>query len=221
MVIDSSADLLLRLHELKLMNDDRFPHWWRHYGTWWILPEAILTQQTQWPKVEASVANLIHLGYDTPEKLIRAEQWKIAQAITPAGFYNQKTNRILALIKGMIDRFGDFETFAGEVEREWLLAHKGVGFESADAILCYGCKRPVMVVDAYTQRLLAALGFEMEDYHDIQGWLASGIENEFDRIESTLSLSLELTYAYFHGLIVEYAKRYSARSGMEIAALRA
>ncbi len=221
MPIENGADLLLRLHALNLIEPERYPHWWRHYGSWWIIPEAILTQQTRFEKVEASVANLIHLGYDTPEKLAAAEQWRVAQAIVPAGFYNQKAVRILSLINGLIETYGDFEHFVAEVSREWLLAHKGVGFESADAILCYGCQRPVMVVDRYTQRLLAALGFEMEEYHDIQAWLTGGIEGEFDRIEAALGLTPELTYAYFHGLIVEYCKDHARRSGMDIAKLSA
>ncbi len=218
-MIENGADLLLKLHALELIEPARYPHWWRSYGSWWIIPEAILTQQTRFEKVEASVDNLIQLGYDTPKKLIAAEQWRVAQAIAPAGFYNQKAVRIRALLSGMLEAFGDFESFCDGVSREWLLEHKGVGFESADAILCYGCQRPVMVVDRYTQRLLSALGYEMEAYEDIQAWLAGSIEGEFDRIEATLGLSLELTYAYFHGLIVEYCKDHAKRSGMEVAKL--
>jgi endonuclease-3 related protein len=218
-VIETSADLLLALHKLRLIEGDRY--WWRNYGTWLILPEAILTQQTQWANVERSMENLFKLGLDAPEKIASAERWILAQAIAPAGFYNQKAERIALLLQKMIKDYGDFESFAENTDRQWLLACKGLGFESADSILCYGCKRAVMVVDNYTAKLLAALGREFESYDDIQDWLKSGVEGEFDRAQSELGklgLSLELTYAYFHGLIVEFCKTQK-RGAIDAAAL--
>ncbi|GHV06106.1 3-methyladenine DNA glycosylase [Campylobacterota bacterium] len=203
----SGADLLLALHALGLITDDRYPRWWRHYGEWWVAIEAILTQQTRWEKVEASVNNLVQIGLDTPAKLLGAEVWTIAQAIAPAGFYNQKADRIVRLLRAIERDFGSFEGFAGEVSREWLLEQKGIGFESADSILCYGCRRAVMVVDSYTQRLLSALGNEFDDYNELQSYLMNGVESEFDRIYKIVPIELELTYAYFHGLIVEFCKK--------------
>lgn len=212
----SSMDLFLALHKLDLIESDRYPHWWRNYGSWWILPEAVLTQQTKWENVEKSVANLKQLGLDSMEKLANAEAWMVAQAITPAGFYNQKTARILSLAKNIVDEFENFENFCESVDREWLLNQKGIGFESADAILCYGCKKEVMVVDSYTHKLLTALGYEFEDYHEIQSWLENGIESEFDE---SLGLDLNKTYAYFHGLIVEFNKQHRTKAGYNLEIL--
>ncbi|MDR2034482.1 MAG: 3-methyladenine DNA glycosylase [Helicobacteraceae bacterium] len=217
-MIETSADLLLALSRLSLIEGDRYPHWWRNYGAWLILPEAILTQQTRWEKVEKSVENLIKLGLDSPEKLARADRLIVARAIAPAGFYNQKADRIISLLDFMLKEFGDFENFAASVDRERLLAQKGIGFESADSILCYGCQRAVMVVDSYTARLLSALGREFDDYDEIQNWLVFGVENEFNRVKKELNLSLELTYAYFHGLIVEFCKNQK-RGSLNILAL--
>jgi endonuclease-3 related protein len=205
-VIETSADLLLALDALGLIADDRYPRWWRSYGSWAVLPEAILTQQTQWANVERAMANLFALNLDSMAKIAAADLALVASAIAPAGFYNQKAKRIIALLKQAIEDFGDFESFALGVDRRWLLEREGVGYESADSVLCYGCKRAVMVVDNYTARLLAALGREFGEYDDIQGWLIEGVEGEFDRVQAKLNLSLELTYAYFHGLIVEFSK---------------
>jgi endonuclease-3 related protein len=77
--------------------------------------------------------------------------------------------------------------------------------ESADAILCYGCGREVMVVDKYTQQLLAALGREFEDYDELQAWCMEGFRDEGH---------LAREFALFHGMIVEYMKRY--KKGREI-----
>lgn len=204
-------DLFIALDRLDLIGSDRYPHWWRNYGTWWILPEAILTQQTKWENVEKSIQNLIDLRFSTIDSLANAPAWMVAQAITPAGFYNQKTARILTLLQHLLNDFGDFEGFCAEVSREWLLDQKGIGFESADAILCYGCKREIMVVDNYTHKLLSALGMEFEDYHDMQSWFHDGIESEFGKIKE-LGLDLATTYAYLHGMIVEFGKQYKTNT---------
>ena len=209
-------DLFVALDKLDLMPKDRYPHWWRNYGSWWILPESILTQQTKWENVEKAVDNLKALKFDSVDRLANAPAWMVAQAITPAGFYNQKTARILALMQNIVSEFGDFENFCPNVTRDWLLAQKGIGFESADAILCYGCKGEVMVVDSYTHKLLSAIGFEFEDYHEIQSWLTSGIESEFS---SDLGLTLAQTYAYFHGLIVEFNKQHKTKDGYRLELL--
>ncbi|MDR2151645.1 MAG: 3-methyladenine DNA glycosylase [Helicobacteraceae bacterium] len=217
-MIETSADLLLALDKLRLIADDRYPRWWRSYGTWQVLPEAILTQQTQWANVERSMANLFALGLDSIQKIAQADRQTLARAIAPSGFYNQKAERILTLLKRTLNDFGDFETFALNVDREWLLSRKGVGYESADAILCYGCKRAVMVVDRYAAKLLAAFGREFDEYDEIQRWLSAGVEDEFDRVYSALNLDLEMTYAYFHGLIVEFCKRQK-RAAFDISEL--
>jgi endonuclease-3 related protein len=205
-VIDTAADLLLALDNLRLIADDRYPRWWRSYGTWAVLPEAILTQQTKWANVERAMANLFALGFDSAEKIASLDRATLARAIAPAGFYNQKAERIIALLQRALEEFGDFENFALSVDRKWLLSRRGVGYESADSILCYGCKRAVMVVDNYSAKLLSALGREFGEYDEIQRWLIAGVEEEFDRVKMTLNLTLELTYAYFHGLIVEFCK---------------
>ena len=205
-MIDNSADLLIALDRLKLINDDRYPHWWRNYGSWWVIVEAILTQQTKWENVEKSVENLKILGVKSLETLLDVEAWKIAQAFAPAGFYNQKASRVLQLAKRVLRDFGSFERFCENVEREWLLECKGIGFETADSILCYGCKKAVMTADNYSAKLLAALGFETEEYGAVQEWLISGVEAERARIAEILPLSDAKLYAYFHGLIVEFCK---------------
>ena len=45
-----------------------------------------------------------------------------------------------------------------EMLRPKLLAVKGIGPETADSILLYGLKKPIFVVDAYTQRILHDMG---------------------------------------------------------------
>lgn len=205
-MIDSSADLLLKLHSMGLISGDRFPFWWPGYGTWIVLVTAILTQQSQWRRVEQSVNNLFAAGLDSSQKLLSADWEVVARAIAPSGLYNQKSRRVVKLFEAMKADYGTFEDFARLVTREWLLEREGVGYESADAILCYACKRPVIAADRYAAKLLALLGRETEGYEETQNYLNDGVKNEFSRIEKVLGLSLEATCAYFHGAIVEFMR---------------
>ncbi len=103
-------------------------------------------------------------------------------AITPSGFKNQKAIRLRILAKNIIDDFQTFEEFCSKVDRTWLLKQKGIGLETADAILCYSCKQDYFVVDSYTQRLLKRFGYEFESYEELQAWCEYGINQNYDKI---------------------------------------
>ena len=64
-----------------------------------------------------------------------------------------------------------------------------------------------MVVDKYTQKLLASKGIEFFEYEDIQYFMQSGIESRFDEISDENENNLNLCYARFHGMIVEKMKK--------------
>lgn len=219
----TSYDLFRRLYHLDLLEaSDTL--WWPHAGSFDVVVGAILTQQTQWPKVEASLDNLRRLQLLSPEAIIKSPQWIIAQAITPSGFYNTKAQRLIALCQAMINDFEDFDTFRESVTRSWLLHQKGIGAETADAILCYGCGRDEMVVDSYTARLLQALGvFDQDElfYETIKEWLCDGIHSHWDDLLSLYPYrpSHHQVYSQFHGMIVEFCKKYKSKDGCHIEVL--
>jgi endonuclease-3 related protein len=95
--------------------------------------------------------------------------------IRPSGFYRNKARNLIALAHHLLSDFGSFEAFAANVSRSWLLARRGIGPESADAILNYACYREAFVVDSYTARLLDALGIEVHGYDAVQQWCRAGI----------------------------------------------
>lgn len=124
--------------------------------------------------------------------------------IKNAGFHNQKSTRIITFCKNILQDFGDFESFAANVDREWLLSQKGIGNESASSILNYALLRDEMVVDKYTQRLLFELGYEFDDYYDIQSFLLKELEKAEFLYDFDISKAQIL--ARFHGKIVECCK---------------
>jgi endonuclease-3 related protein len=197
------------------------PLWWPQSNTFEVVIGTILTQQTKWERVEESLTNLKEHGFLSLEALSKTDSQQIAMLVKPSGFYNTKAQRIQMLCTHILNDFGTFEAFQDEVSREWLLAQKGVGLESADSILCYGCEREVFVVDSYTQRLLGALGYVFEDYEQIQEWMQEGIEENLEKIQDIYKYKIELhtIYARFHGKIVEYAKRFIRGKHVDITLL--
>ncbi len=80
----------------------------------------------------------------------------------PAGFYRQKAKYLKIFSQYCLEKHeGKLEVwFQKPLEelREDLLQITGIGPESADSILLYAAEKPVMVVDAYTKRILARVG---------------------------------------------------------------
>ncbi|MGB6020496.1 MAG: 3-methyladenine DNA glycosylase [Sulfurimonadaceae bacterium] len=207
-MIDSGYDLFLALQKLDLLEDSP-EHWWPNAYTFEVLVGTILTQNTQWTRVEVSLENLRTNQIITLEDLAEVEMELLLESVRPSGFHKAKSKNIQTLCQNIISDFGDFERFQDEVSREWLLSQRGIGPESADAILCYGCRREVMVVDKYTQQLLQALGREFDVYEDLQSWCVGGFKSD----------DLHHDLALFHGMIVEYMKRYKKGKQINIAPL--
>ena len=206
--ISSSYDLLCFLKEQNLI-DEKYEFWWPSNDSFEILLGAILTQNTKWTNVEKSLDNLKKLNINSLEKLSNMNLEELIIAITPSGFKNQKAIRLIVLAKNIIDDFQTFEEFCLKVDRTWLLKQKGIGLETADAILCYSCKQDYFVVDSYTQRLLKRFGYEFESYEELQAWCEYGINQNYDKILTLYDYEITINkiYARFHGKIIEFMKR--------------
>ena len=199
----NAVDILKFLEDKNLL-DNKPLYWWPNAGTFEVVIGAVLTQNTTWKNVEKSLLNLkdfLHL-----EKFLILKEDEIKQKIKPSGFYNQKSKRLYNLARDIKKDFEDFDTFAKKVTREWLLSKKGIGEESADSILCYGCFRDEMVIDAYTKRLLKKFDIEFKKYSQYKSFLQDGIKDS-DILKSNYKNDLNLCFARFHGMIVEYNKR--------------
>mgnify|MGYP000935459724 CR=1 FL=1 len=213
----SATELFIALFRAVKIKDFR---WWPAFGSFEVVVGAILIQNTAWSNADAALQNLRSKGLLGLDGIAGLDEAELAEIIKVSGFYNQKARRLSLLCKAIIADFGDFESFKSGVSREWLLARKGIGAESCDAILCYACERVVMVADSYSARLLGALGYEFESYDELSAWLG---ELEFERIYEFVNSAnfpcdaaakaekLENengVYALFHGLIVEFCKAH-------------
>ena len=195
----SSKELYAFLKAKKLL-DNSPKWWWPNAGSFEVVVGAILTQNTTWKNVEKSLENLE--GFLELTAFSNLDEATLKEMIKPSGFYNQKAPRLLMLSKNILNEFGTFEAFQKMVSRDWLLAQKGVGEESADAILCYACLRDEMVVDSYTKRLLKKFDVSFKKYEEYKEFLESDFRKEFNKAE------LFEIFTAFHGMIVEYNKHY-------------
>ncbi|WP_419770477.1 MAG: 3-methyladenine DNA glycosylase [Candidatus Marinarcus sp.] len=205
--MNNSFELLVFLKEKKLLeNSPEF--WWPSHGCFETLVGAILTQNTKWSNVEKSLVNLKSAELLTLERMANVDIEVLIFAITPSGFKNQKAVRLKQLCKNIIGQFGNFENFQKTVTRDWLLEQKGIGCESADAILCYTCAQDEMVVDKYTHKLLKSFGYEFESYEQMKAWCEYGINEYFDKIVQIYGFDITLNkiYCRLHGKIVEFMK---------------
>ena len=138
-----------------------------HYGKqyWWNDPNRItdwismiLIQQTTQENTEKALANLE--GKLSVEALHAMELNTLQEYIRPAGFYKQKSTYIKALMEWYVSHGASlqkFEAIPTEELRKELLCIKGVGEETADAMLLYIFERKVFIADQYAMRLLNRL----------------------------------------------------------------
>lgn len=221
MAPEHSVDLLARLLALDLDVTSRDPWWWPQSGTFSMVVGAILTQQSRYQNVERSLQNLRRFGDITPLSLSSMSLASLSECIRPSGFYRVKAERLRLLAEAILQDYGDFDAFRRQVDRAWLLRQTGIGQETADAVLCYGCFREAMVVDAYTQRLLSGFGMQFTGYETLQSWLVSGVEARPAQVVALLGeIPRARVYALYHGLIVEYAKQHSRGREIDVTSLR-
>jgi endonuclease-3 related protein len=134
-------------------------HWWPGRTPYEIAAGAVLTQHTAWANAARAVAALRARGLLTAPRLARLSAAALARVIRPAGTPRVKARRLLALTRWLLQAGGGGFTALrtrplGPLRRR-LLAVRGLGPETADAILLYAANRPVFVADAYARRVLA------------------------------------------------------------------
>jgi len=163
---------------------------------------AILGQNTTFTSVVKALGNLKALNALSPEGFKALDENTLKTAIRPVGYFNQKARYSLAFLDFFSSLKGDVPT------RKALLAVVGVGEETADSMLLYAYGQPEFVVDAYTKRILFALGFieEKAKYHSVkmlmQEALLEGVIPKEERVK---------VYQEYHALLVAHAKEHYSK----------
>ena len=175
--------------------------WWPGDGPLEIAVGAILVQNTAWRNVEQAIANLKMSGTLSVDGLLALAPAELAERIRPVGYFNRKAERLRAFLLFLRDRYeGQWERLRSEPTaklREALLGVKGIGPETADAILLYAVGHPVFVVDTYTYRVFTRHGLAAEE---------SGYE-ELQAVADSFPQDLERN-GEFHALLVRVGQDY-------------
>jgi endonuclease-3 related protein len=156
-----------------------------------IIIGAVLTQNTAWRNVEKALENLKRYGELSLGFVRQASAKELEELIKPSGFYRLKAQRL----KHIAEFFNPTD-LVEKVSREGLLKVKGIGKETADAILLYAGGRLSFVIDAYTKRLFKRLYGLDGGYEDLKSYVEENIPKDLT------------IYKEFHALIDEHAKAY-------------
>lgn len=180
--------------------------WWPARTRLEVILGAILTQNTSWQNASLALKQLRRAGMLALPKLQRASASELEKLIQPSGFCRQKARTIRNFLAWLdLTCGGSLATMFGRDSarlRGELLAIKGLGPETVDAILLYAGGQPYFVADAYTRRILSRHSLLPND-------ASYAAAQEF--LHSHLPADAKL-FNEFHALLVEVGKRRCQRS---------
>jgi endonuclease III related protein len=187
-------------------------HWWPGRNRFEIIVGAILVQNTAWKNVERAIANLRAAKFLFPAAIRGVSSATLAKHLRPSGYFRQKSKTLKAFVAFLYENHGGslnrFFATSTELLRGQLVAVRGIGPETADAILLYAGKHAVFVVDAYSRRIL-------ERHHLLPPDAQTNSRRSYEKIRSLFETHLPRDpqlFNEFHALIVETGKRYCRKS---------
>ncbi len=179
------APQLLAAHQRLLAHYDvdRW-HWQADTSALDVCLGAILVQHTAWTNVEKALVGLRDAEVDSLEAIAALSEDELAALIRPAGTPGVKARRLKIFVELVLSHGGFDALFSLSTPelRSTLLATYGIGPETADVILLYAARRPVVVHDAYTARLCRRLGIGPagDGYEAWRAWLDEHLPSDLD-----------------------------------------
>jgi endonuclease-3 related protein len=184
----------------KLLSHFGRQYWWPAKTHFEVIIGAFLTQQTNWKNAQQAIENLEVKGLLEPHYLATAQHNYVEVLIRQSGFYKQKAKRIISFSQYLVARHEGSLTklFSRPKEqiRKELLSLKGIGPETADAILLYSANKLSFPIDTYTIRLCERLGFKRLHYNELKEFFESNLPGDLE------------TYKEFHALIDMLGKTF-------------
>lgn len=173
--------------------------WWDTDNKWEILLGAVLVQNTNWRNVDYSLDNLNEATQFLPEKILALDKEQLQELIRPSGFNKGKSNtiiRLLTLLEGYHFDLAQVSRKDFSELRKELLAIKGIGEETADALLVYVFEQSTFIADKYAQRMFEKFGFVSKGYKQLKSKIS------WPETMDTLKAQ------NLHGWIIEYGQVY-------------
>lgn len=127
----------------------------------WLLVEMLL-KRTRSSTVDNHGKEVVEYLKD-PEDVVTMSKEELVDFLKPFGLYNRRSKNLKNVCRVIVDEHG------GTVpeDRETLRAINGIGEYIADAIVCFGCNKPVLALDTNTA-LVAREFFGIEPADDLR-----------------------------------------------------
>ncbi len=174
-------------------------HWQPDTSRDYVCISAVLVQHTNWSNVEQALARLEEAGALSLDAIHLMQPAALARLVRPAGTPDTKAQRLLALAQLAADHGGLAKLLSRPADelRERLLATRGIGPETADAVLLYAAGRPTFLVDAYARRISSRVGLgpDSDRYDAWQDWFQDALPAD------------AAAYQRYHGLLVLHGKQ--------------
>ena len=138
-----------------------------------LLISTIVSQNTNWKNVERAMKNMRERGLVTVDGVLRADISELEDALKVAGLYRVKARRI----KEIAERLRSWSTGLDDVlslpfsdARAKLMELPAVGYKTADVMLAFKSRAPVIPVDTHIERVAKRLGLvdERADYEEVR-----------------------------------------------------
>lgn len=127
-----------------------------------VLVITVISQNTNDVNTERAYRRLEERGLLSPEAVLKASVEELEEALRVAGLYRNKARRLKELAKRVLEEYGgDLSKVLSmplEEARRRLLELPGVGFKTADVLLLFCGRRPVIPVDTHVSRTAKRLG---------------------------------------------------------------
>ena len=164
-----------------------------------LLVRTIISQSTTEVNTRRAYENLSRKMLLTPKALAEADIKEIESSLFVAGLYRNKSRvikRVSQLVLQELNGSFDFIYLDPlEKAREKLLSLPGVGPKTADIILLFSAKRPVLPIDTHINRVSKRLGLVP-------------IKADYERIRKSLeALYLPEEYFKVHILFIRLGRR--------------
>lgn len=174
--------------------------WWPANSPLEIAVGAVLVQNTSWSNVEKAIICLKRAGLLNWRGLANISAPELAPYIKSSGYYNLKAKRLVNLLT-FLKTYRPWHSFFEQSmphARAQLLQVKGIGPETADALLLYVGKKASFVADIYTLRVLSRHRMLPANagYDEVRGYFMERLPH-----------SAEM-FGEFHALLLALAKAY-------------
>ncbi len=138
------------------------------------LVRTVLSQNTTFRNEMAAFRQLDRCVGVAPENIAEASEEEIARCIRPAGMHRVRARKLKALARAVLERYGGdlgkvLEKPLEEARRE-LMSLPGVGPKTADVVLMFNARKPVLAVDRHIMRVSKRIGLvgEKAGYEDVR-----------------------------------------------------